>query len=350
MLFRMNLELKIINPLHYTGWDELLLSTKSYSFFHSSVWARVLLESYKYKPIYFTLIDKDVLLVLLPLMEVKSFFTGKRGVSLPFSDYCDPIIEGNINFQDVFDNILEYGKHQDWKFIEIRCRRDILQDVSPFSCFYSHTLDLSKYEEQIFSSFRDSTKRNIKKAVREGVEINICKSLESIKKFYKLNCITRKMHGLPPQPYYFFKKIYDFIISRDFGIVVLASHKKRAIAGAVFFHLGEKAFFKYAASDRAYQHLRPNNLVMWEGIKWYCKNGYKTFCFGRTEMENKGLSQYKAGWGTKESIIKYYRFDVNKGNAIKNSIRESRIRNRVFNKMPITLLKFIGSISYKHMG
>ena len=115
----MNLQLKIINPLHYTGWDELLLSTKSYSFFHSSVWARVLLESYKYKPIYFTLIDKDVLLVLLPLMEVKSFFTGKRGVSLPFSDYCDPIIEGNINFHDVLDNILEYGRHQDWKFIEI---------------------------------------------------------------------------------------------------------------------------------------------------------------------------------------------------------------------------------------
>jgi len=140
----MNLELKVINPLKFNDWDELVLSSKVYSFFHSSAWARVLHESYRYKPVYFTLIDKNALTVLIPLMEIKSYFTGKRGVSLPFSDYCDPIIEGNIDFQDVLDNILEYGRHQDWKFIEIRGRRDILQDVSPFSCFYSHTLDLSK--------------------------------------------------------------------------------------------------------------------------------------------------------------------------------------------------------------
>ncbi len=157
------------------------------------------------------------------------------------------------------------------------------------------------------------------------------------------------MHGLPPQPYYFFKKIYDFIISRNFGIVVLASHEKRTIAGAMFFHFGEKATFKYAASNRAYQNLRPSNLVMWEGIKRYCENGYKTLCFGRTEIENKGLRQYKAGWGTKESIIKYYRFNVKKGDVIKGNPGASRIQNRVFNKMPTALLKFIGLISYKHM-
>ncbi len=346
----MNLELRIINPLKFIGWDELILSAKMYSFFHSSAWARVLHESYRYNPIYITMIDKNALWVLIPLMGVKSFFTGKRGVSLPFSDYCDPIIEGNISYKDVFDHIFEYGRSRNWKFIEIRGGRDILQDVSPFSCFYSHTLNLSKHEDQIFSNFRDSTRRNIKKAVRDGVEINICKSLESIKKFYLLNCITRKMHGLPPQPYYFFKKIYDFVISSGFGIVVLASHRKRTIAGAIFFHFGEKAIFKYAASDKAYQHLRSNNLVMWEGIKWYCNHGYKTFCFGRTAMENKGLRQYKAGWGTKENIIKYYRFEVKKGNAIENNPRESRIQNIVLSKMPIPLLKFIGSISYKHIG
>jgi len=346
----LNLELKIINPLLYIGWDELVLTTKMYSFFHSSAWAKVILESYKYQPLYFTAIDKNALFILLPLMEVNSFFTGNRGVSLPFSDYCNPIIEGNINFKDVLNHILEYGRNRNWKFFEIRGGQDFLQDVSPFSCFYNHTLNLSQDEDKIFSNFRESTRRNVKKALKECVEINIFKSLESINRFYQLNCITRKTHGLPPQPYYFFKNIYDSIISRDFGFVVLASYKKRTIAGAVFFHLGKKAFFKYAASDRTYQSLRPSNLVMWEGIKWYCKNGYESFCFGRTAVENRGLRQYKAGWGTKESIIKYYRFDVKKGDAIEGSSGASRIQNIIFSKMPITLLKFIGSLSYKHIG
>ncbi|MHA1942187.1 MAG: lipid II:glycine glycyltransferase FemX [Candidatus Hodarchaeales archaeon] len=328
----------------------MVLSKKMYSFFHSSTWAKVLSESYKYQPIYFTLMNEDSLSVLIPLMEIKSFITGKRGISLPFSDHCDAIIDVDINFKDVLDCILEYGRSRNWKFVEIRGGQEFLLNVRPFSCFYSHTLDLSQDEDKIFSKFRDSTRRNIKKALREGVEINIYKSLESINKFYRLNCITRRTHGLPPQPFHFFKNISDFVISRDFGYVVLASHEKKTIAGAVFFNFGEKAFFKFGAMDRTYQHLRPSNLVMWEGIKWYCKNGYKTINFGRTDMGDEGLRQYKAGWGTKESIIKYYRFNVESENPIIAKTKESRIHNKIFNRMPISLLKFIGSISYKHMG
>jgi hypothetical protein len=346
----MSLELKIINPLLYEKWDEIILTKGMYSFFHSSAWAKVLFESYKYQPIYFTVMNKDALSVLIPLMEVKSYLTGKRGVSLPFSDSCHPIIESNINIKDVLDHILEYGKNRNWNYFEIRGGWDFLQDVSPFSCFYSHTLDLSQDEDKVFSEFRDSTQRNIKKALRENVEINISNSLESMYQFYQQNCITRRTHGLPPQPYHFFKNIYDFIISRGFGLIVLAYHKKRTIASAVFFNLGKKAFFKYGAMDRAYQHLRPSNLVMWEGIKWYIKNGHKSIDFGRTDMENKGLRQYKAGWGTKENIIKYYRFGLKKEYSEKNNLRKSRMQNKIFNMMPISLLKLIGSISYKHIG
>jgi len=61
------------------------------------------------------------------------------------------------------------------------------------------------------------------------------------------------------------KNIFDHVISRDHGDVVLASFNEKVIAGAVYFDFGEKAIFKYGASDRAYHHLRPNNLIMWEG-------------------------------------------------------------------------------------
>lgn len=62
---------------------------------------------------------------------------------------------------------------------------------------------------------------------------------------------------------------------------MLASFKGTIIAGAIYFHFGEKAVYKYGASDVKYQQLRPNNLVMWEAIRLYCQNGYKSFCFGR---------------------------------------------------------------------
>jgi len=346
----MKLELKIINPIEFHNWDEWILSTEKYSFFHSSGWTQVLHESYGYKPLYFALGDKNELKMLLPLMEINSFFTGKRGVALPFSDYCEPIIKGDVNFEMVLDTIIDYGRIHGWKYIEIRGGKNIFKQVYPFSEYYTHNLRLSGDENETFTCFRDSTKRNIKKALKEGVEVQISRSYESIRKFYFLNCITRKRHGLPPQPSYFFKRIHDFLISRGYGNVVLAYYKRKAIAGAIFFHFGKKAVFKYSASDRKYHHLRPNNLVLWEGIRWYLKSGYSSISFGRTDINNKGLRQYKSGWGAEESIIKYYRIGIKNENVPENSNNILHLSNEIFKNIPIPFLRLIGLILYRHLG
>lgn len=346
----MPLNLKIINPINYRDWDELLLSTNNYSFFHTSHWARVLHESYGYRPFYFSVINNGSLRFSIPLMEIKSRLTGKRGVSLPFTDYCEPIINEDIHFQDILDYLIEYGKQAGWKYIEIRSLKNISKNLPPSLEYYGHTLGLSKDEDLIYSQFRNSTQRNIKKAASQGVKVVVSRTLEGVKEFYRLNCMTRKMHGLPPQPWKFFREIYDHIISGDHGNVILASYKDITIAGAVYFHFGKKAVFKYGASDKRYQHLRANNLVMWEAIKEYCNQGYKTFCLGRTETENSGLRQFKNGWGTSEKIIKYYRYDLIKNRFLNGNSHVSGFHNKVFNKTPVPILKMIGSVLYKHMG
>ncbi len=103
----MNLDIKIINPLKYDGWDELLIANHGYTIFHTSTWARVLYESYHYDPVYFTLFKKNKLSALIPVMEVKSILTGCRGVSLPFSDYCDPIMTERIQIHKLRRSLCE---------------------------------------------------------------------------------------------------------------------------------------------------------------------------------------------------------------------------------------------------
>lgn len=158
------------------------------------------------------------------------------------------------------------------------------------------------------------------------------------------------MHGLPPQPLSFFNKIYKYVIKKNSGFVVLASYEKKYIAGAVFFSFGNKALYKYGASDRGFQHLRANNIVMWKAIQWYCQNGYKYFYFGRTEPENNGLRQYKNGWGVNEYIIRYYRYDLRKDTFIKGKVKKAPSYTNYFKKIPIPFLRLIGSLLYKHIG
>ena len=343
----MNIE--IINPIEYPKWDELLLTSDQSVFFQTSAWAKVLCESYNYKPLYFITKDNDRLSSLIPVMEVNSFLTGKRGISLPFTDYCRPIADSEEQQNTLTQNLIEYGKQAGWKHLELRGGMNYLENSPASATFVSHALDLSGGEQEVFKSFRDSTRRNIKKAVKSDIQVTFENSWQAVETFYRLNSITRKHHGIPPQPKSFFKKVFEHIISRNKGIVAIASHKGIPVAGAVFFHLGKKALFKYGASLRQYHHLRPNNLVMWEVIKRYLQEGYQYFSFGKTETHNKGLMQFKKGWGTRERLIYYYPYDLKKDQFIarKKTFKSSY---HIFKLLPEPLLKLAGNILYRHVG
>ena len=88
-----------------------------------------------------------------------------------------------------------------------------------------------------------------------------------------MNCYTRRRHGLPPQPLKFFRNLYDFVLTKNKGFISISKYGGKSIAGAVFLLIGQKALYKYGASLIEYQNLRPNNLLMWESIKYLKASG-----------------------------------------------------------------------------
>ena len=241
----MKIEIDIINPITYNNWDQLVLDTEQYSFFHSSAWAKVLSDSYNYTPQYLYSAQESKINLLIPFMDISNFLTGRRGVSLPFTDYSDPIINYDIDKDSFFSFIIEYAKKSKWKYFEIRGGDTFFSHIKPSSSFYGHTLELFEDVDKLFSGLSKNTKRNVKKAERENnLQIRRSQSLESMENYFELHCLTRKRHGLPPPPFSFFKKIHEHVLTKNLGTVVLASYKNKIIGGAVFFHFGEKVIYK----------------------------------------------------------------------------------------------------------
>jgi hypothetical protein len=342
--------IEVVSPREHKNWNDLLKRNYKSSFFHTSNWADVLQKSYGYKPIYFTIPGEDHLLNLLPVMEVESLLTGKRGVCLPFTDYCEPLAESSQQFRDLMNAAIVLGRRRKWKYLEIRGGEEFLPMEKPVQSFYGHNLDLSLGQKQIFSNLRDSTGRNIKKARKENITVTISTSMQSLKEFYRLNAMTRKEHWLPPQPYYFFERLYDSILTKDMGFIATAFTKNTPIAANIYLYSGDKVIYKYGASDKAFQRLRANNLLTWEAIKWSCDRGYKSFCFGRTEPENEGLRQFKNGWGAREYIIKYYKYDFRENAFTGKSSSINPLYKKIFKTLPIAVLNILGKILYRHMG
>jgi len=343
--------MKWLNPIRDPDWDDRLLQNGDESFFHTSEWAKVLNESFLYDPMYLSAGSGDRIDLLMPMMEIRSRLTGARGVSLPFTDFCPLFARDKDAIPAAIQEAIDAGTKKGWKYLEWRSPEPLGEGIPSWISFYVHQIDLRSPEEVLFAGLDDSNRRNIKKARKAGMAIRIDRTGETLEEFYRLNCLTRKRHGLPPQPYAFFNSTKKHLFSNGFAIILSAIFEGRTIAAAVFFHFGKQALFKYGASDTRYQNVRPNNLILWEAVQWYRAMGYETLNLGRTEFNNPGLLRFKRAWGARESSLNYLHYDL-KAKAFLASPPASSggLRTKCLTRTPVLLLRLAGKLLYRHAG
>jgi hypothetical protein len=341
--------LEIINPLENPGWDQSLLASGDQAVFHTSAWARVLSESYGYKPAYFIARQRGNLIFVMPLMVIKSAITGTRGVTLPYTDFCDPFCPKGGFDDESIGHIIEYGRSSRWSYLDLRFGRCRIPKTDPRVDYLTHDVDLGLSESDLFMGFRGSNRRNISTALRRNIRIEFSRSQDALREFCRLNGGTRKRHGLPPQPAFFFKNILAHVLTPNLGVIGSARLAGKTVAAAVFLHFGHKALFKYGASDAAYLSYRPNNLLLWEAIKRYKDAGCTNLNLGRTNIENPGLLQFKRTWGGVESALAYVRYDYSKRAFIDVPKRWER-PNRMIAAAPAWASRILSRIFYRHMG
>ena len=337
--------MRIINPVHNPGWDLVIALHRDACCFHTSAWAKVLHQTYNHQPFYLQFSRGRRLAALIPLMEVRSPLTGRRGVCLPFSDVCEPLIFDPEAAHLVRDRVVRFARERRWKHLEIRGGKSFQLADTSAAKFYGHTL----CAEKLAARFSSPVRRAIRKAQRNDVDAFIIRNRQGIDDFYRLHAQTRRRHGLPPQPASFFLNIYEHIIKAGLGFIVLAQRGSHPIAAAIFFRLGKNAIYKYGASDKKFQELRANNLVMWQGIQFLARTGVEKLHFGRTDGENDGLRRFKLAWGTKEETIDYFRVDPSGQQCLSPSRRDSTFHKRIFGRLPLVFNRLAGSILYPHL-
>lgn len=339
-----------VDPLRSPAWNDALLDHPSASIFHTTHWLHVLQASYGYQPYYFAHFQAQRLRVLLPCMEVSSWLTGLRGVALPFTDYCEPLIDGEASFPMLYKPVISVAQQRGWQFLEVRGGETLFPGVSPYASYARHHLTLSGQAADVFARLRRNYRTRIHKASSHDLVVACLRSPEAMAAYYRLHCLTRQRQGLPPQPASFFRHIQERLIANNLGFVTLVSYQGRQVAGAVFFTFGARAIYKFGASDTTYNHVYPNYLLFWHVIQWLCRHQYQELCFGRTALSNTGLMQFKEGWGTRKSLLHYYRYNMQTRTFVQSTRARTDAGHPLCRYIPLPLLRWAGAALYRHMG
>jgi CelD/BcsL family acetyltransferase involved in cellulose biosynthesis len=164
--------------------------------------------------------------------------------------------------------------------------------------------------------------------------------------FYGLHVATRKRLGVPVQPRRFFELLWDGMLARQLGFVLVARKGRSPIASAVFLASNGRVTYKFSASDSRYARLGGTHAVLWEAIRSSCRNGDRVFDFGRTDEGNRGLRDFKLGWGAREEPLAYTTLAPHTPSP--SSRRAHAALGRVIRRSPPWVARATGAIAYRY--
>ena len=346
------MRLYTLDPMQDPRWDDLVASHPRASAFHQRGWLKALAMTYGYRAMVLTSTPAGKPLSDgIVFCEVKSWITGSRLVSLPFADHCEPLLNETRDSLDFTEWMrTEYGR-QDWKYIELR---PLLWEA-PSGCplaasqsFWFHTLSLAPSVEQLFGHLhKNCIQRRIRRAEREQLSYEKGCSEEILNDFYRLLMITRRRHKLLPQPRAWLRNLVGCMSPN----VEIRLVRKDAIPIAAILTLrhGCTVVYKYGCSDETFHHLAGMPFLFWKLIEESKTAGAEQIDFGRTDLDNGGLVEFKDRLGTTRRRVTYLRYPESK--AEKSVVATYLpVARHVFSVLPDALSSQMGRVLYRHIG
>ncbi|HVZ83087.1 MAG TPA: GNAT family N-acetyltransferase [Terracidiphilus sp.] len=341
----------ILDPLTDPRWAEFVERHESASVFHSVPWLEAIKRTYGYKPLVYTTTPPSAPLGNgIVLCEVHSWLTGRRIVSLPFSDHCEPLFDSEASSAVIGEEFHRAVKKGKWKYVEVRPQSEMAAFAGsaeqPPSVL--HLLDISPPSEEIYKRAHKTCIRNaVKRADRAGIRYESGNSEQLLGIFYRLLIQTRRRHLVPPQPFEWFQNL-SACLGNSLKVYI-AYYNDQPVAGGVMIYHKKTVVFKYSASDESQSSLGGGVFLAWHAILEAKDAGLVCMDFGRTDLDNPGLIAYKERWGVKSSRLAYLRWSRQQ-NRHEASERSSGLLKRLVAVMPDSVLEATGRILYRHVG
>lgn len=331
-------------------WTNFISARSDATIFHHPAWIGMLATCYGYKPRLAVSLDTAGQITAgIPWMEVHSHLTGRRGVALPFSDFCAPIVDYGAEVADLIRALQNVRKECKLPRLEIRWPLPEQEQVYAGDTMLRHVTPLTHDPKQVARQFRSSTMRLVRQAEKAALTVRVCKTWGEARWFYDLHLQTRRRLGVPIQPLRFFRLLWDQLLSKGLGFVLLAFKDHIPIAGAVFLQWNRILTYKYGASLSEYWALRPNNLLFWHAIQLGCEADCQLFDWGRTDIEDEGLSNFKRGWGSNELRLHYSILADQSPVRPKPTVVQHRLAS-VVQRSPLWVGRLIGELLYGHFA
>ena len=325
-------------------WRLALTRFPGADFYHCERWIEVLRDAYHFTFEVATLHRAGELRAAAVLARSKRFFTT-RLIALPFSDCAAPLAFDDAARADLLRAL---ASPHSAASMEVRgvAGPEPWQNVD---CFGHWTLDLARPLTEIKAGFGRTVRIGIKRAVRDKVAIECGTDQAYLQRYFKLQLITRRRLGVPPQPFKFFQTVHEKF-SRTGDIEIwFATHSGRDQAGLILLKSGDQLCYKWGARLED-GHPGANHLLVASMLEAHAgKAGI--IDFGRCDNRNAGLVRSKVDVGCVAHPLPYAFFPSAPRHISPEVLRgPARMVSSIWKRLPLPVTRVLGAVLYRYMA
>ena len=183
--------MKVLDKVDFTKWQEIADICEYATFFHTPTWAKILEESYPYYKIATKLfMFEDGTQVIIPLIESRHFksFIHKY-YSMPFTLYGGIVSDNRIDQKKV--NEIFTFLSEEYKFASSFITGNPyysyeLPNRYKAERYFTQVIDITQQFDAIWSNYESSVRNQIRKAKKEGVCVKVANNLNEYSDYFKI--------------------------------------------------------------------------------------------------------------------------------------------------------------------
>jgi hypothetical protein len=286
------------------NWADTLQQFADRTLYQSPPWLAFLEETQKGEIVIAVLRERNSVLGYFAGLMIRKFRLRILGSPLPgwSISYMGLALRPEVSRMNAVEALRRFA------FRDLNCIHLELMDrnlgeraISDRYRYRSHNgfeIDLSRTGDDLFSNMTPACRRCIRKAVRSGVVIREANDTAFADDYYRQLTDVFAKQGLIPT--YEAARVSALIrhLQPTGNLLLLRAidAEGHCIATGIFPAMDDRAYFWGAASWRAYQHLRPNELLLWHVFQYWKSRSIHFFEMG-------GAGDYKRKYGGYEISV-----------------------------------------------
>ena len=161
---------------------------------------------------------------------------------------------------------------------------------------YTMRLKLDRSDEELFNNFRKTTRYDIRRAMREGVEVDTAKCGEDLQEYLRIYEKLQEERRFGLKATNVIPRI-QWLLESGRGTLLLARYQGRLMGGVVLARTGQLCTYVWGATTKK-ENFSAGQLLQWKAFEWAKSVGCAEYDFGNYwPGATKGPYWFKAGFG-----------------------------------------------------